>query len=106
MTVTGELIVVVSAGTGVFEVDSQLARDTKEKMIEVGIGKVSLPFTVPSPLFLPRLLVTCYRELPLPFSQYSLIYHYRISIYMLLFLLFFIFTIFLMFFHLIYFNLF
>jgi hypothetical protein len=38
LSCTGELIIVVSAGTGVWEVDSQLARDTKERMIEVGIG--------------------------------------------------------------------
>ncbi len=35
---TGELIVVITPGTGVFEVDSQLASDTKEKMMEHGIG--------------------------------------------------------------------
>jgi hypothetical protein len=35
---TGELIIVITAGVGTFEVDSQLASDTKEKMMEEGIG--------------------------------------------------------------------
>eukprot|EP01119_Soliformovum_irregulare_P009438 TRINITY_DN2275_c0_g1_i3.p1 TRINITY_DN2275_c0_g1~~TRINITY_DN2275_c0_g1_i3.p1 ORF type:complete len:1283 (+),score=361.19 TRINITY_DN2275_c0_g1_i3:3701-7549(+) len=35
---TGQLIVMLSPGSGVFEVDSELTRMTKGKMIELGIG--------------------------------------------------------------------
>jgi hypothetical protein len=47
VTRTGQLIVVISPGTGVFNVESQLVRITKHKMIESGIGCDLICLTIP-----------------------------------------------------------
>jgi hypothetical protein len=56
LTRTGQIIVVVSAGTGVFHVDAALAQDTKQRMIDRGIGCDLVCLTKP-PLHVVPLLI-------------------------------------------------
>lgn len=54
LTTTGQHILVITAGAGVYEVDERLARLTKQRMIDIGIGAPSCASRPPSPSVRPR----------------------------------------------------